>query len=242
MQRSGLGSELDIDCLVATLCLGTMISWLHYVRCVVWLQMKIITGLAKLSGNKSCPPRLLTNSAGCRHCEASLKPISLTFRMFLFFSDFYDRRHNWFHNTIDKSQVTKPRLLQHSRLGPCLRVHIMLMKWYPGKAGDLVQNGWAIKLNHLHLIRSNPSSIIFHMFRMLFPCLHSSEMSAVLLINVEMIVNDISHPREMEIDYPDRNRRGYIIPRSSGLGPGAAQFIDTTRYHISILPGLSDSI
>ena len=108
MQRSGLGSELDIDCLVATLCLGTMISWLHYVRCVVWLQMKIITGLAKLSGNKSCPPPLLTNSAGCRHCEASLKPISLTFRMFLFFSDFYDRRHNWFHNTIDKSQVTKP--------------------------------------------------------------------------------------------------------------------------------------
>ena len=189
LQRSGLGSELDIDCLVATLCLGTMISWLHYVRCVVWLQMKIITGLAKLSGNKSCSPRLLTNSAGYRHCEASLKPISLTFRMFLFFSDFYDRRHNWFHNTIDKSQVTKPRQLQHSRLGPCLRVHIMLMKWYPGKAGDLGHNGWAVKLNHLHLIRSNPSSIIFHMFRMLFPCLHSSEMSAVLLINVEMIVN-----------------------------------------------------
>ena len=77
---------------------------------------------------------------------------------------------------------------------------------------------------------------------MLFPCLHSSEMSAVLLINVEMIVNDISHPREMEIDYPDRNRREYIIPRSSGLGPGAAQFIDTTRYHISIVPRLSDSI
>ena len=150
MQRSGLGSELDIDCLIATLCLGTMISWLHYVRCVVRLQMKIITSLAKLSGNKSCPPRLLTNSAGCRHCEASLKPISLTFRMFLFFSDFYDRRHNWFHNTIDKSQVTKPRQLQHSRLGPCLRVHIMLMKWYPGKAGDLVHNGWAVKLNHLH--------------------------------------------------------------------------------------------
>ena len=39
MQRSGLGSELDIDCLFATLCLGTMISWLHYVRCVVWLQI-----------------------------------------------------------------------------------------------------------------------------------------------------------------------------------------------------------
>ena len=73
MQRSGLGSELDIDCLVATLCLETMISWLHYVLCyVVCLQMKIITGLAKISGNKSSPPLLLTNSAAadCRHCEA----------------------------------------------------------------------------------------------------------------------------------------------------------------------------